>query len=88
MNKMFYTFLVLTYVVSGVEIQDKTLYKNAWLCGDALPEVYEKIYAKYPDSMGQCIETNFSSFPKLKPKIRPKKLKNLWQDKESAGKIK
>ena len=72
-NKMFYTFLVLTYVVSGVEIQHKTLYKNAYLCGDALPDAYYKIYEKYPDSMGQCIETDFSSLPKIKPKIRPKK---------------
>jgi len=83
---MFYTFLVLTYVVSGVEIQGKTLYKNAYLCGDALPDAYYKIYEKYPDSMGQCIETDFSSLPKIKPKIRPKKLK-IVENKEIAGKI-
>lgn len=39
----FYTMLVLTYVIDGAEIQKKTLYRTAYECGNALPEVYEHI---------------------------------------------
>jgi hypothetical protein len=65
----FYTFLVLTYVVGGVEIEKKTLYRNAYECGNALPSVY-KPYEDM-DSMAQCIETNKTSSIYLTPKLRP-----------------
>jgi len=65
----FYTFLVLTYVVGGVEIEKKTLYRNAYECGNALPSVY-KPYENM-DSMAQCIETNKTSSIYLTPKLRP-----------------
>ena len=68
----FYTFLVLTYVVAGVEIEKKTLYKNAYECGDALEAAY-KPYEDM-DSMAQCIETDKVSILKTKPKLRPKNL--------------
>ena len=50
----FYTTLVLTYVIGGVELQDTTLYRSARECGDALPAVY-KPYEKM-DSMAQCMK--------------------------------
>jgi hypothetical protein len=65
----FYTFLVLTYVVAGVEIEKKTLYRNAHECGNALPSVY-KPYEDM-DSMAQCIETDKASSIYLTPKLRP-----------------
>ncbi len=65
----FYTFLILTYVVGGVEIEKKTLYRNAYECGNALPSVY-KPYENM-DSMAQCIETNKTSSIYLTPKLRP-----------------
>ena len=68
----FYTFLVLTYVVGGIEIEKKTLYKNAYECGDALEAAY-KPYEDM-DSMAQCIETDKISKIKTKPKLRPKNL--------------
>ena len=68
----FYTFLVLTYVVGGIEIENKTLYKTAYECGNALPAVY-KPYEDM-DSMAQCIETDKVSELKTKPKLRPKNL--------------
>lgn len=68
----FYTFLVLTYVVAGVEIEKKTLYRTAYECGNALPSVY-KPYEDM-DSMAQCIETDKISEIKTKPKLRPKNL--------------
>ena len=37
----FYTMLVITYVVAGVEIEKKTLYRNAYECGDALEAAYK-----------------------------------------------
>lgn len=68
----FYTFLVLTYVVAGVEIEKKTLYRTAYECGDALEAAY-KPYEDM-DSMAQCIETDKISEIKTKPKLRPKNL--------------
>ena len=68
----FYTFLIITYVVAGVEIEKKTLYKNAYECGDALEAAY-KPYEDM-DSMAQCIETDKISKIKTKPKLRPKNL--------------
>ena len=68
----FYTFLVLTYVVGGVEIENKTLYRNAYECGNALPIAY-KPYENM-DSMAQCIETHKVSELKTRPKLRPIKL--------------
>ncbi len=69
----FYTFLVLTYVVAGVEIEKKTLYSSEYECGNALPVVY-KPYEDM-DSMAQCIMTDKVSGLSVKPKIRPKGLK-------------
>ena len=68
----FYTFLVLTYVVAGVEIEKKTLYRTPYECGNALPAVY-KPYEDM-DSMAQCIETDKISELKTYPKLRPKNL--------------
>ena len=68
----FYTMLVLTYVIEGTEVQKKTLYRNAYECGNALPAVY-KPYEDM-DSMAQCIETDKISEIKTKPKLRPKNL--------------
>jgi hypothetical protein len=68
----FYTMLVITYVVAGVEIEKKTLYRNAYECGNALPEAY-KPYEDM-DSMGQCIETDRVSSITLMPKLRPSNL--------------
>ena len=65
----FYTMLVLTYVIDGAEIQKKTLYRTAYECGNALPEVY-KPYEDM-DSMGQCIETDKISSITSTPKLRP-----------------
>ena len=65
----FYTFLVITYVVAGVEIEKKTLYRNAYECGNALPAAY-KPYEDM-DSMAQCIETDKISEIKTNPKLRP-----------------
>lgn len=65
----FYTMLVITYVVAGVEIEKKTLYRNAYECGDALEAAY-KPYEDM-DSMGQCIETDKVSSSTLMPKLRP-----------------
>ena len=65
----FYTFLVLTYVVAGVEIEKKTLYRTAYECGNALPSAY-KPYEDM-DSMAQCIETDKASSIYLTPKLRP-----------------
>ena len=70
----FYTTLVLTYVIGGVELQDNTLYRSARECGDALPAVY-KPYEKM-DSMAQCIETSYISSSFIVPKLRPKGLTN------------
>ena len=64
--------LVITYVVAGVEIEKKTLYRNAYECGNALPEAY-KPYEDM-DSMGQCIETDRVSSITLMPKLRPSNL--------------
>lgn len=77
----FYTFLVLTYVVGGIEIENKTLYKTAYECGNALPAVY-KPYEDM-DSMAQCIETDKVSELKIKPKLRPKNL-NLAKNVENS----
>jgi hypothetical protein len=68
----FYTFIVITYVVAGVEIEKKTLYRTAYECGNALPSAY-KPYEDM-DSMGQCIETDKISEIITKPKLRPKNL--------------
>ena len=70
----FYTTLVLTYVIGGVELQDTTLYRSARECGDALPAVY-KPYEKM-DSMAQCIETDYvsSSTLTIRPQLRPEGL--------------
>jgi hypothetical protein len=68
----FYTFLVITYVVAGVEIEKKTLYRTAYECSNALPSAY-KPYEDM-DSMGQCIETDKISEIITKPKLRPKNL--------------
>ena len=68
----FYTMLVLTYVIEGTEVQKKTLYRNAYECGNALPEVY-KPYEDM-DSMAQCIETDKISSITFKPKLRPSNL--------------
>jgi len=65
----FYTMLVLTYVIDGAEIQKKTLYRTAYECGNALPEVYEPNINM--DSMGQCIETDKISSITSTPKLRP-----------------
>ncbi len=65
--------LVLTYVVAGVEIEKKTLYRTAYECGNALPTVYEPYQDM--DSMAQCIETDKVSALLLKPKLRPKNLR-------------
>ena len=65
----FYTMLVLTYVIEGTEIQKKTLYRNAYECGNALPEVYEPYI--HMDSMAQCIETDKVSASNTIPKLRP-----------------
>ena len=50
----------------------KTLYRNAYECGNALPEAY-KPYEDM-DSMGQCIETDRVSSSTLMPKLRPSNL--------------
>jgi len=68
----FYTMLVLTYVIEGTEVQKKTLYRNAYECGNALPEAY-KPYEDM-DSMGQCIETARASSSTFMPKLRPSNL--------------
>ena len=68
----FYTMLVLTYVIEGTEVQKKTLYRNAYECGNALPEAY-KPYEDM-DSMGQCIETDRVSSSTFMPKLRPSNL--------------
>jgi hypothetical protein len=64
--------LVLTYVIEGTEVQKKTLYRNAYECGNALPEAY-KPYENM-DSMGQCIETDRVSSSTFMPKLRPSNL--------------
>jgi len=79
----FYTFLVITYVFAGVEIEKKTLYRNAYECGDALPSAY-KPYADM-DSMAQCIETDKISEIKTKPKLRPKNLSLAKNVENSQG---
>jgi len=79
----FYTFLVLTYVVNGVEIENKTLYKTAYECGNALPAAY-KPYENM-DSMAQCIETHKVSELKTRPKLRPKNLSVAKNVENSQG---
>ena len=79
----FYTFLVITYVVAGVEIEKKTLYRNAYECGNALPTEY-KPYENM-DSMAQCIETHKVSELKTRPKLRPKNLSVAKNVENSQG---
>lgn len=70
----FYTTLILTYVIGGVELSNSTLYRSAMECGDAMPAKYEA-YA-HLDSMAQCIETNHvsSASINIKPNYRPEGL--------------
>ena len=72
----FYTTLIITYVIGGVELSNDTLYRSAMACGDALPAAYAP-YA-HLDSMAQCIETNYvsSASISIKPMLRPKGLNN------------
>ena len=72
----FYTTLILTYVIGGVELSNDTMYRSAMECGNALPAAYEP-YA-HLDSMAQCIETNYvsSASISIKPTLRPKGLNN------------
>lgn len=71
----FYTTLILTYVIGGVELSNDTMYRSAMECGNALPTAYQP-YA-HLDSMAQCIETNYvsSASINIKPKLRPEGLK-------------
>jgi len=70
----FYTTLVLTYVIGGVELSNSTMYISAMACGDAMPAKYEPY--SHLDSMAQCIETNYvsSSTLTIRPQLRPKGL--------------
>lgn len=72
----FYTTLIITYVIGGVELSNDTMYRSAMECGDALPAAYAP-YA-HLDSMAQCIETNYvsSASISIKPMLRPKGLNN------------
>lgn len=72
----FYTTLIITYVIGGVELSNDTLYRSAMACGDALPTAYAP-YA-HLDSMAQCIETNYvsSASISIEPTLRPKGLNN------------
>jgi len=70
----FYTTLILTYVIGGVELSNDTMYRSAMDCGNALPAAYAP-YA-HLDSMAQCIETNYvsSASINIKPQLRPEGL--------------
>ena len=70
----FYTILIVTYVIGGVELSNDTMYRSAMDCGDALPAAYQPY--EHLDSMAQCIETNYVSSAKItsKPMLRPKGL--------------
>ena len=72
----FYTTLIITYVIGGVELSNDTMYRSAMACGDTLPAAYAP-YA-HLDSMAQCIETNYvsSASISIKPMLRPKGLNN------------
>ena len=70
----FYTTLIVTYVIGGVELSNDTIYRSAMECGNALPAAYAPY--SHLDSMAQCIETNYVSSAKItsKPMLRPKGL--------------
>ena len=70
----FYTTLIITYVIGGVELSNDTMYRSAMACGDALQAAYQPY--EHLDSMAQCIETNYVSSAKItsKPMLRPKGL--------------
>jgi len=70
----FYTTLIVTYVIGGIELSNETMYRSAMECGDALSAAYAP-YA-HLDSMAQCIETNYVSSAKIttKPMLRPEGL--------------
>lgn len=70
----YFTALVITYNMSGVDVTSYVWYDRERHCREALQglagPIYNQIYELYEDTSMQCVVSDKVSFV-LKPKLRP-----------------
>jgi|TARA_B110000285_G_C14642466_1_gene388226 hypothetical protein len=73
---IFWHLLVLTYTVEEHTFEAMIAFRDQPSCAAAMDKIYPVIYSEYRDSMAQCIKTEEASGYTVRPKPRPKGLKN------------
>ena len=68
---LFWTVMIIQYVVEGEQITTKLLFPTEQACAAAMTPIYTQIFKHYKDSAAICKPTKIPSKSKLRPKARP-----------------
>lgn len=69
---LFWTVMIIQYVVEGEQITTKLLFPTEQACAAAMTPIYKEIYKHYGESLAVCKPTDIPSGSKIRPKARPK----------------